>query len=124
MGNSFFAHSYITAYSALEDLEVLLVDGSIINANEKENADLWPRVRSGTDDLGLVTRFDMRTIEYADPSKNILNEVAPAAYDDYLAIGGTLLGKLGSRTRLNVTMEGNTAEDHQSAIIWSHREAF
>ncbi|KAI0448030.1 hypothetical protein F4803DRAFT_558308 [Xylaria telfairii] len=172
-GNSFFAHSYGLACSNVENFEVVLADSSIVNANAKENADLWLGLRGGSGNLGLVTRFDMRTIEYADPSNpliwggglfwpqnatnavvnilirfadhilddpasgsyclfawvpglpfpeniaiscaldnNILNEVAPAAYDGYLAIEGALISTLGSRTLLNRTIEGNAAEGY------------
>ncbi|KAI1743714.1 hypothetical protein F4680DRAFT_471220 [Xylaria scruposa] len=175
-GNSFFAHSYGLGCSNVENFEVVLADGSIVNANAKENADLWLGLRGGSGNLGLVTRFDMRTIEYADPSNpviwggglfwprnatdavvdvlvrftdhipddpasgsyclftwipgfsfpenvavscaldNILNKVAPPAYDGYLAIEGALMNTSGPRTLLNRTIEGNAADGYQN--VW------
>ncbi|KAI0533154.1 hypothetical protein GGR58DRAFT_521942 [Xylaria digitata] len=162
-GNSLFAHSYGLAWSNVANFEVVLADGAIVNANPTENADLWLGLRGGSGNLGLVTKLDMRTIEYADPSNpviwggglywpqnateavvdtlvrfadriprdtdsgsyclfawipnypfpeniaiscaldNIRNKVAPAAYDDYLTIGGALINTLTSRTLLNRT---------------------
>ncbi|KAI0460432.1 hypothetical protein F5B21DRAFT_7681 [Xylaria acuta] len=62
-GNSFFAHSYGLACSNVENFEVVLADGSTVNANAKENADLWLGLRGGSGNLALVTGFDMRMIE-------------------------------------------------------------
>lgn len=47
--------------------EVVLADGSIINANRSSNADLWQALKGGHGNLGLITRFDMETL----PSTNI-----------------------------------------------------
>lgn len=52
----------------VENFEVVLGDGSIVNANRNENRDLWVALRGGSGNLGLITRFDMLTIPYADPS--------------------------------------------------------
>ncbi|KAJ2982579.1 hypothetical protein NUW58_g6411 [Xylaria curta] len=71
-GNSLFAHSYGLACSNVVNFEVVLADGSIVNANAKENSDLWLGLRGGSGNLGLATRFDMRTIEYADPSNPLI----------------------------------------------------
>ncbi|KAI1148841.1 putative oxidoreductase [Nemania diffusa] len=43
--------------------EVVLADGSIVEANESENADLWWGLRGGSNNLGIVTRIDLRTFE-------------------------------------------------------------
>ncbi|CAJ2503964.1 Uu.00g113580.m01.CDS01 [Anthostomella pinea] len=38
--------------------EVVLASGSIVNANARENPDLWVALRGGGNNLGVVTRFD------------------------------------------------------------------
>ncbi|KAH9909566.1 FAD-binding domain-containing protein [Xylariomycetidae sp. FL2044] len=43
--------------------EVVLSSGEIVNANAKENTDLWVALRGGGNNLGVVTRFDFRTFE-------------------------------------------------------------
>lgn len=43
------------------NFEVVLASGKIINANASENADLWRALRGGGNNLGVVTRFDLRT---------------------------------------------------------------
>ncbi|KAK2868015.1 hypothetical protein FQN49_003243 [Arthroderma sp. PD_2] len=43
--------------------EIVLADGSIVNANAKENSDLWIALKGGANNFGIVTRFDMRTFK-------------------------------------------------------------
>jgi FAD/FMN-containing dehydrogenase len=47
---------------------MVLANGTVVNANENENRDLWVAQRGGSGNFGLVTRFDMRAIPYADPA--------------------------------------------------------
>ena len=67
-GNSFHSASHGFGCDNVENFELVLADGRIINANSVENNDLWVALRGGSGNFGLVTRFDMRAIEYADPS--------------------------------------------------------
>ncbi|KAL2757272.1 hypothetical protein ACRALDRAFT_2131719 [Sodiomyces alcalophilus JCM 7366] len=41
--------------------EVVLADGSVVEANADENEDLFKALKGGGSNLGIVTRFDMRT---------------------------------------------------------------
>ena len=41
--------------------EVVLASGQIVNANSKENADLFRALRGGGNNFGIVTRFDFPT---------------------------------------------------------------
>ncbi|KAK8091760.1 hypothetical protein PG997_002121 [Apiospora hydei] len=61
-GNSLHAAAYGWACQNVENFKVVLANGSIINANRSHNPDLWLGLRGGSANLGLVTRFDMRTI--------------------------------------------------------------
>ncbi|KAM0561947.1 hypothetical protein ACHAPJ_002388 [Fusarium lateritium] len=49
--------------------EVVLADGSVVEANAKENADLFKSLKGGGSNLGVVTRFDLRT--FTVPPKGI-----------------------------------------------------
>ncbi|EEU36783.1 uncharacterized protein NECHADRAFT_88659 [Fusarium vanettenii 77-13-4] len=41
--------------------EVVLADGSVVEANARHNQDLFKALKGGGSNLGIVTRFDMRT---------------------------------------------------------------
>ncbi|KAJ5921477.1 hypothetical protein N7466_009803 [Penicillium verhagenii] len=45
----------------VKNFEVLLADGSIVNANSGENPDLWRALKGGGSNFGIVTRFDLET---------------------------------------------------------------
>lgn len=44
--------------------EVVLADGSIVNANEETNSDLFRVLKGGGNNFGIVTRFDMTTLPF------------------------------------------------------------
>ncbi|KAF7898524.1 hypothetical protein EAF00_004970 [Botryotinia globosa] len=44
----------------VENFEVVLADGQIINANANANPDLWIALKGGSNNFGIVTRFDMK----------------------------------------------------------------
>ncbi|CAJ2500423.1 Uu.00g032760.m01.CDS01 [Anthostomella pinea] len=67
-GNSFHSATNGFACDNVKNFEVVLADGRIVNANSDENADLWLALKGCSGNLGLVTRFDMYTIDYADPT--------------------------------------------------------
>ncbi|KAI0469020.1 FAD binding domain-containing protein [Xylaria cf. heliscus] len=70
-GNSFWSASHGWACDNVVNFEVVLANGSIINSNAEEHADLWTALKGGSGNLGIVTRFDMRTIEYANPQNHM-----------------------------------------------------
>ncbi|RAH57204.1 FAD-binding domain-containing protein [Aspergillus piperis CBS 112811] len=43
------------------NFQVVLANGTIVNANPKTNSDLWEALRGGGNNFGIVTRYDMRT---------------------------------------------------------------
>ncbi|KAK3297150.1 FAD binding domain-containing protein [Chaetomium fimeti] len=68
-GNSFHAASHGMACDTVVNFEVVIADGSIINANAEQNPDLWIALKGGSANLGLVTRFDLRVIKFPDAAK-------------------------------------------------------
>lgn len=62
-GLSFFSSREGFICDNVVNFEVVLSSGQIINANAGENADLWVALRGGGNNLGVVTRFDLRTFE-------------------------------------------------------------
>lgn len=68
-GNSFHSATHGFACDQVQNFEIVLADGHIVNANEKENSDLWKSLKGGSGNFGVITRFDLYTIEFEDPSK-------------------------------------------------------
>ncbi|KAK0374125.1 FAD binding domain-containing protein, partial [Colletotrichum limetticola] len=71
-GNSFHSASHGFACDQVANFEVVLADGSIVNANATSNPDLWQGLKGTGANLGLVTRFDMYAIDFPDPTKPVV----------------------------------------------------
>ncbi|KAK8064329.1 hypothetical protein PG994_006967 [Apiospora phragmitis] len=76
-GNSFHSTSHGWACDNVKNFQLVLADGTIVDANADENNDLWQALKGGSGNFGLVTRFDMYVIEFPDPKKpNIWGGIA------------------------------------------------
>ncbi|KAH6664563.1 hypothetical protein B0J14DRAFT_607259 [Halenospora varia] len=62
-GLSFFSSREGFICDNVLNYEVVLASGEIVNANVHENADLWTALRGGGNNLGIVTRFDLKTFK-------------------------------------------------------------
>ncbi|KAJ8121487.1 hypothetical protein ONZ43_g2069 [Nemania bipapillata] len=103
-GNSFWSASHGWACDNVVNFEVVLADGRIINANAEEHADLWAALKGGSGNFGVVTRFDMKTIEYSNPQ--------------HLIYGGSLIYSPNS-TKAAITAFVNFV-DNQSTDLANH----
>jgi FAD/FMN-containing dehydrogenase len=66
-GNSYYAGLYGWATDNVANFEVVLADGSVVNANAESHSDLFKALKGGSGNFGIVTRFDM----YTFPAKDI-----------------------------------------------------
>lgn len=71
-GNSFYSAAHGMACDTVQNFEVVLANGSIVNANANENADLWVALKGGSGNFGLITRFDMYAIAFNDPANPVI----------------------------------------------------
>lgn len=63
-GISWFSGKYGWACDNVRKYEVVLADGSVVEASAEENADLYKALRGGGGpNFGIVTRFDFETFE-------------------------------------------------------------
>ncbi|KAK0747388.1 hypothetical protein B0T21DRAFT_417872 [Apiosordaria backusii] len=65
-GISYFGPRFGWTCDTVSNFEVVLADGSIINANDHENPDLLWALRGGSNNFGIVTRVDLQTFEQDD----------------------------------------------------------
>lgn len=62
-GISHFSPRYGWTCDTVTAFEVVLADGSIIEANGVQNTDLFRGLRGGSNNFGIVTRIDLKTFE-------------------------------------------------------------
>ncbi|KAI9929330.1 hypothetical protein MW887_000798 [Aspergillus wentii] len=61
-GNSFYSGRHSFACDTVNNFEVVLGNGTVVNANNKTNSDLYKALKGGTSNFGIVTRFDFNAI--------------------------------------------------------------
>ncbi|KAH7464274.1 hypothetical protein FOMA001_g17461 [Fusarium oxysporum f. sp. matthiolae] len=61
-GYSFHANVKGFACDQVVNFEVVLADGKIVNANRKQNPDLWKALKGGSGNVGFVTRIEQRVV--------------------------------------------------------------
>lgn len=60
-GISFYLGQRGFACDNVVNMEVVLADGSIVNANALQRPDLFGALKGGSNNFGIVTRFDLKT---------------------------------------------------------------
>lgn len=60
---SFYSSREGFACDSVANFEVVLGDGSIINANAKKNSDLFRSLKGGSGNFGFITRVDQCKLE-------------------------------------------------------------
>ncbi|KAI1376860.1 6-hydroxy-D-nicotine oxidase [Hypoxylon crocopeplum] len=77
-----FSNLYGLGADNIVNFEVVLADSKIVNANSKENPDLYRALKGGGSNFGIVTRFDIQTYEIK--AHYTLNVYDPADYANIL----------------------------------------
>ncbi|KAI5779347.1 putative 6-hydroxy-D-nicotine oxidase [Geopyxis carbonaria] len=61
-GLSHWSNQYGMAADRVKNFEVVLTNGSVVDANSGTNPDLWWALKGGGPNFGIVTRFDLLTV--------------------------------------------------------------
>ncbi|KAH8663210.1 hypothetical protein BGZ61DRAFT_368088 [Ilyonectria robusta] len=61
-GNSYYTARAGFGCDSIVNAEVVLANGTIVNANKSTNSDLLKALKGGSGNFGIVTRFDLQTI--------------------------------------------------------------
>lgn len=100
-GMSYFAPRFGFVCDNVKNFEVVLASGSIVNANSSVNQDLWFALKGGSNNFGIVTRFDIKIFSQGDIwGGNIFNPIdtrqeqiqafysfnAASNYDEYASL--------------------------------------
>lgn len=115
-GNSFYSGSHGMACDTVQNFEVVLADGSIVNANAETYSDLFQALKGGSANFGLITRFDMYAIEFPDPASP---EIWGGILQYDLSAGEDLLNAM-------VTFNDEVPKDENttSIIYWAYLPDF
>jgi hypothetical protein len=70
-GLSFFTARKGFGCDSVVNFEVVLANGSIVNANASARPDLWRALKGGSGNFGIVTRYDMSAI----PSRTLSHDL-------------------------------------------------
>ncbi|KAJ3554311.1 hypothetical protein NPX13_g10647 [Xylaria arbuscula] len=81
-GMSAFPGLYGLASDNVRNYEVVLADGTIVNANAHQNVDLYHSLKGGGSNFGVVTRFDIAT--YRIETRSTVAEYSLAGYEEVL----------------------------------------
>lgn len=63
-GNTFYTARVGFACDNVENFEVVLASGEIVNANKTAHADLYKALKGGSINFGIVTRYDIKTLPH------------------------------------------------------------
>ncbi|KAH6695204.1 FAD binding domain-containing protein [Plectosphaerella plurivora] len=83
-GASFHSAHRGFACDDIVNYEVVLADGSVVQANTRSYTDLFKALKGGGNNFGIVTRFDMATFE--PPAQNLWGGLLFMMYDQKDAI--------------------------------------
>jgi FAD/FMN-containing dehydrogenase len=65
-GNSYYSGRNGFGCDTVVNFEVVLANGSIVEANANQNPTLWKALKGGSLNYGIVTRFDLRAMRAVD----------------------------------------------------------
>ncbi|KAG7146524.1 Bifunctional solanapyrone synthase like protein [Verticillium longisporum] len=86
-GNSYYTGLYGFGCDSVVNAEIVLADGSIIDANKDSHPDLLKALKGGWGNFGIVTRFDLETF----PSKPLWGGIRASENSHTVAVGAAMV---------------------------------
>ncbi|KAH9227569.1 hypothetical protein K456DRAFT_1927813 [Colletotrichum gloeosporioides 23] len=109
-GNSYFTGRMGFGCDSVINYEVVLADGSIVNANNSTNSDLFKALKGGSSNFGIVTRFDMEAI----PAKDLYTGIHLMSKDNSDAVVDAIV---------DFTNKGEAFADDAAIFVYTHNTA-
>lgn len=86
--------------------EIVLADGTITTANENVNSDLFETLKGGSNNFGIVTRFDMKTF----PAHDVYDGIVTFPMDAEAAVTDAFI---------DFTKQLHVANDSHIIALWA-----
>jgi FAD/FMN-containing dehydrogenase len=109
-GNSFYTARTGWGCDTVVNFEVVLANGTIVNANATENPDLWKALKGGSLNFGIVSRFDVEALPAVD-----------LAYGQRVILGNYTDQVIDAM--VNFTNAQETQADDALVSLWMHDQA-
>jgi hypothetical protein len=123
-GISYFGATYGFGCDMVSNFEIVLADGSIKNANAQQNPALFTALKGGSNNFGIVTRFDMKTFalgQYFGGSDYYLGAETPQLIDAFAAF--TANPKFDIKAAAFLSILYTAQEGFISLVTFSYTEA-
>lgn len=109
-GNSYFTGRMGLGCDSVVNYEVVLANGTIVEANNHTNQDLYKALKGGSSNFGIVTRFDMEAI----PAKDLYTGIHIMSKDNSDAVIGAIV---------DFTNKDESFADDALVIVYTHNTA-
>ena len=123
-GISYFGAQYGFGCDLVSNFEIVLADGSINNVNARQNPGLFTALKGGSNNFGIVTRFDMKTFalgQYFGGSNYYLGSETPQLIDAFTAFTANPNFDIKAAAFLSILY--TSQEGFLSVVTFSYAEA-
>ncbi|KAH7039591.1 uncharacterized protein B0I36DRAFT_343457 [Microdochium trichocladiopsis] len=122
-GYSFHSAKYGWGADTVRNFEIVLANGTVVNANKDENADLWKAQKGGSGNFGFITRLDMEVVDTNQLWAGIIVYDTPeveASWQAYLDFVDNM-GNQEAESQALVAMVANEKTISHTALISNSR---
>ncbi|KAH8654974.1 hypothetical protein BGZ60DRAFT_519104 [Tricladium varicosporioides] len=122
-GISYFGAAYGFGCDMVANFEVVLSNGNIVNANPTRNPDLFAALKGGGNNLGIVTRFDIKTFplaQYWGGNNFYLGNQSPALLEAFNAF--TINPNFDNRSGIIITTIYTSKAGYITTVNFAYTE--
>ncbi|KAI3535209.1 FAD binding domain-containing protein [Colletotrichum filicis] len=109
-GNSYYTGRMGFGADSVRNYEVVLADGSVLNANKETNPDLFKALKGGSSNFGIVTRFDLEAL----PAKDLYMGIHMMTKDNSDAVVSAVV---------DFTNHDRSLADDALVVVYTHNTA-
>jgi FAD/FMN-containing dehydrogenase len=123
-GISYFGAAHGFGCDLVSNFEIVLANGAISNANARENPGLFTALKGGSNNFGIVTRFDLKTFElgqYFGGSNYYLGNDTPQLVEAFAAFASD--PNFDDRAGLLLSILYTSSQGLVTASTFSYTEA-